>query len=72
VLCRRSPNEQAPTGVPDGVTGGGNISKRIVIIGAGYAGVETALSLNRHKKDASVDIVLVESQSLPHAADRAA
>jgi NADH dehydrogenase len=36
------------------------MSKRIVIVGAGYAGVETALSLNRHKKDASVDIVLVD------------
>ncbi len=36
------------------------MAKRIVIVGAGYAGVETALSLNRHKKDLDADIVLVD------------
>ncbi len=36
------------------------MSKRIVIVGAGYAGVETALSLNRHRKSADVEIVLVD------------
>lgn len=36
------------------------MSKRIVIVGAGYAGVETALSLNRHRKGADVDIVIVD------------
>lgn len=36
------------------------MAKRIVIVGAGYAGVETALSLNRHKGNADVEIVLVD------------
>ena len=36
------------------------MSTRIVIVGAGYAGVETALSLNRHRKAADVEIVLVD------------
>ncbi len=36
------------------------MTRRIVIVGAGYAGVETALSLNRHKKELDVEIVLVD------------
>ncbi len=36
------------------------MAKRIVIVGAGYAGVETALSLNRHKGNADVEIILAD------------
>jgi len=36
------------------------MSKRIVIVGAGYAGVEAALALNKMKKKDSVDITLID------------
>ncbi len=36
------------------------MAKRIIIVGAGYAGIETALSLNRQKKNQDVEIVLID------------
>jgi len=36
------------------------MSKKIVIVGAGYAGVEAALSLNKMKKRGEIEIILID------------
>ncbi|HHV99579.1 MAG TPA: NAD(P)/FAD-dependent oxidoreductase [Clostridiaceae bacterium] len=39
------------------------MTKRVVIVGAGYAGVEAALALNKMKKKDSVDITLIDKNN---------
>lgn len=39
------------------------MAKNVVIIGAGYAGVETALSLNKHREKENVNITLIDKNS---------
>ena len=39
------------------------MSKKVVIIGAGYAGVETALTLNKLNKGKELDITIIDKNS---------
>ena len=39
------------------------MAKKVVIIGAGYAGVEAALSLNKHMGKEDLEIVLIDKNS---------
>jgi len=39
------------------------MSKKVVIVGAGYAGIETALSLNKMKKKDEIEITLIDKNN---------
>jgi len=39
------------------------MGKKVVIVGAGYAGIEAALALNKHKKKEDLEIILIEKNS---------
>ena len=36
------------------------MSKKVVIVGAGYAGIEAALTLNKHKKRSDLEITIID------------